>query len=219
MLISDCMTRHPVLAPVTMTASEAQKLMSENNIRHLPVVESGKRLAGLLTKSSFAMKADALSSLNVWEISRYLSDLKVTQVMLKAKNVITIDAARTAERAAAIMVEHKIGCLPVVDDDASVIGIVTESDLLRAFQEMLGLAAKGVRVTVRMPNVQGEFVRLMAVLAEHQWGVMGVGTFPVRKHPDLYHAVYKIADVSEDEVRAALASIPDHEIVDIRSVV
>ena len=219
MLISDCMTRHPVLAPVTMTASEAQKLMSENNIRHLPVVESGKRLAGLLTKSSFAMKADALSSLNVWEISRYLSDLKVTQVMLKAKNVITIDATRTVERAAAIMVEDKIGCLPVVDGDASVIGIVTESDLLRAFQEMLGLTAKGVRVTVRMPNVKGEFVKLMGVLAEHQWGVMGVGSFPVRKHPTLYHAVVKIADVSEDEVRAALAQIPDHEIVDIRSVV
>ncbi|MFN8439889.1 MAG: CBS and ACT domain-containing protein [Caldilineaceae bacterium] len=219
MLISDCMTRHPVLIPSSTTATEAQRVMTENSIRHLPVVESGKRMVGLLTRSSFSLKADALSSLNVWEISRYLGDLKVSQIMVKAKDVVTITADRTAERAAAIMAEKKIGCLPVVDNDNCVIGIVTENDLLRVFQELLGLAAKGVRVTVRMPNRTGEFVRLMAVLAEHKWGVWGVGTYPARKQPDFYHAVVKIGDVSEDDVRAALSTLTEHEIIDIRSIV
>lgn len=219
MLISDCMTRHPVLAPSSMTATEAQKVMAENGIRHLPVIDSGKRLAGLLTRTSFSLKADALGSLNVWEISRYLGDLKVNQIMVKAKDLVTITPDRTAERAAAIMTEKKIGCLPVVDGDNAVIGIVTEVDLLRAFQELLGLAAKGVRVTVRMPNRQGEFVRLMDVLAQRKWGVWGVGTYPARKQPDRYNALVKIGDVSEADVREALSVLSDHEIVDIRSVV
>lgn len=219
MLISDCMTRHPVLAPTSMSASEAQKLMAENHIRHLPVVGDGKRLTGLLTSSSFALKADALSSLNMWEITRYLSDLKVSQIMVKAKDVTTITTDRTAERAAQIMADQKIGCLPVIDSDSAVVGIVTERDLLRAFQELLGLAHKGVRVTVRMPNQTGEFVKLMNVLAEKKWGVWGIGTYPVRKQPELYEAVIKIGAVSEDEVRQALAAVKGQEIIDIRSVV
>lgn len=219
MLINDCMTRHPVMVPPTMLASEAQKVMVDNNIRHLPVSESGKRLAGLLTSSSFALKADALSSLNLWEITRSLADIKVAQIMVKAKDVLTISPSRTVERAAAMMSENKIGCLPVVDADNIIDGIVTERDLLRAFQQMLGLAIKGVRVTVRMPNRKGEFVKLMDVLAEHKWGVVGVGTFPTRKHPDLYDAVVKISEVTEDEVRAALSTVADQEIVDIREVV
>ena len=219
MLINDCMTRHPVMVPPTMAASEAQKIMVDNNIRHLPVAESGKRLAGLLTSSSFALKADMLSSLNMWEITRHLADLKVAQIMVKAKDVLTISPTRTVERAAAMMSENKIGCLPVIDDDQIIVGIVTERDLLRAFQQMLGLAVKGVRVTVRMPNRKGESVKLMDVLAEHKWGILGVGTFPTRKQSELYDAVIKIGDVTMDEVRAALSQVAEQEIVDIREVV
>lgn len=219
MLIADFMTRHPVLVPSTMAASEAQKVMTENKIRHLPVVESGKRLVGLLTNARFALHSDALSSLNLWEISRYLSDLHVNQIMIKAKDVVTITPNRTAERAAAIMSEQRIGCLPVVDEEQVVIGIITEIDLLRVFQSMLGLAHKGVRVTVRMPNRKGEFVKLMAALAEQQWGVWGVGTYPTRNQPNFYDAVIKIADASETEVRTVLSNVAEHQIVDIREVV
>jgi acetoin utilization protein AcuB len=219
MLIADFMTRHPVMAPPTMTASEAQQVMTENHIRHLPVVESGKRLAGLLTVSRFSIPSSALGSLDMWTISRYLTDLKVAQIMIKPKDVITIAPNRTAERAAAIMSEHKIGCLPVVEDDQCVVGMVTEIDLLRVFQEMLGLAHKGVRVTVRMPNRKGEFVKLMAVLAERQWGVWGAGTYPARNRPEMYDAVVKIADVTQAEVWAVLNTVSGHEIVDIREIV
>lgn len=219
MLIADCMTRHPIVVPPTMSASEAQRLFSENHIRHLPVVSDGKRLAGLVTRQQLLLKADAVGSLNVWEISRYLADLKVNQVMIKARDVLTISADRTIERASLIMAERKVGCLPVVEDDGVVVGIVTETDLLRSFQEMLGLPSAGVRVTVRMPNRPGEFTKLIAVLAEHRWGVMGVGTFPTRRHPGFYDTVLKIPDVTVDEVRAALSAIPDQEIVDVRTAV
>lgn len=217
MLIADCMTRHPILIPPAMLASEAQKILSENHIRHLPVVESGKRLAGLVTRQQLLLKADAVGSLSVWEISRYLADLHVAQVMVKGRDVLTITADRTIERASQIMAERKIGCLPVVEDGTVVVGIVTETDLLRSFQEMLGLPTPGVRVTVRMLDREGEFARLIAVLAAHHWGVMGVGTFPSRRNPGYFDTVLKIPQVSIEEVRAVLSQIPDQELVDVRT--
>jgi acetoin utilization protein AcuB len=219
MLIKDCMTRHPVLVSPSTSAAEAQEIMAVNQIRHLPVVESGKRLMGLVTRQRLALKPDALGSLNVWEITRYLAGLTVQQLMVKQKELITITAERTIERAAAMMSEHGIGCLPVVEEGNVVIGIVTETDLLRSFQEMLGLPSEGVRVTVRMPDRHGEFVKLMQVLVAHNWGVMGIGAFPTRRAPGFYDAVVKIPDVTVDEVRAALHGIPDQEIVDVRVVV
>jgi len=219
MLIRDCMTRHPVLAPLSMRAAEAQALMTENNIRHLPVVGDGKRLAGLITRARLAVKADMLSSLNVWEISRYLSDQRVRDLMVKAHDLITISPDRTVERAAAMMTEHKIGCLPVVESSDLVVGIVTETDLLRSYQEMLGLPSAGVRVTVRMPNRHGEFVKLMAVLVAQNWGVMGIGTFPTRRDPDSYDTVIKIPNVTIDDVQRALSTVPNQTIVDIRAAV
>lgn len=219
MLIRDCMMRHPILVPLSMRASEAQSLMVENKVHHLPVVGDGKRLVGLITRARLAVKADALGSLNVWEISRVLSDQRVRDLMVKARDVITVTPDRTVERAAAMMTEHKIGCLPVVENGDLVVGIVTEGDLLRSYQEMLGLPNEGVRVTVRMPNQQGEFVKLMRVLVDHNWGVMGIGTFPTRRNPVSYDTVLKIPNATIEEVEHAFSQVPTQEIVDIRASV
>ncbi len=218
MLVKDCMTRHPILISPDTPAAEAERLMVDNHIRHLPVVGDGKRLQGLVTRKSFALKADMLGSLNVWEISRRLSDVKVKQVMVKANDVITVAPDRTIERAAKLLNDSKISCLPVIDDGI-VAGIITETDLLNAFQLMLGLPDPGIRVTIRMPNRPGEFAKLMNVLASQKWGVMGIGTFPATRQEGFYDAVLKIVGVGMDEAKAKLNGIEDQEVVDIRDVV
>ena len=139
--------------------------------------------------------------------------------MIPADKIETIAPDRTIERAARHMTDHKISCLPVVEDDDVVVGILTEVDLLHAFQLMLGLPSDGVRVTMRMPNRPGEFARLTAVLGRQQWGVMGIGTFPTPRREGFYDAVIKIRGVDSAEARAVLSQVPDQEIVDIRDVV
>ncbi len=219
MLVKDCMTRHPIMISPDTLAAEAERLMVENGIRHLPVVEDGKRLVGLMTRGRLALKPDMLGSLNVWEISRYVLNVKVRDLMVKGRSVRCIDGDRTVERAAAVMGEHGVGCLIVVDGDMSVVGIVTKVDIFQAFEEMLGLPRQGIRVTVRMAEQPGEFVKLINALAARQWGVMGIGTFPSPRQPGYYDAVVKIPDVSLEEVQAELSQIPGQKIVDIRSVV
>jgi acetoin utilization protein AcuB len=159
-----------------------------------------------------------LSSLNVWEITRFLSNLTAKQLMVKANDVISIDPDRTIERAARMMSDHKIGCLPVIENEI-VVGILSEVDLMNAFQAMLGMPAEGIRVTVRMPDEKGEFSKLMATLSSEGWGVMGIGSFPSPRNPGYYDAVIKIPGVSLEEVEKALSQIAGQEVVDIRTSV
>jgi acetoin utilization protein AcuB len=217
MLVKDSMMRHPILISPDTAAAEAQQIMSENKIRHLPVVGDGKRLKGLITRQRLAFKPDELGSLNVWEITRKLSGLKVKDVMVRESDVHTVDADRTIERAASIMTANKIGCLPVLEDGV-VIGIITETDLLNAFQQMLGLPADGVRVTVRMPEDE-KFINLAAVMVEHEWGLMGIGSFPAPRHPGYWDVVLKIPRVTPEQVTAALSKLERQKIVDIRESV
>jgi acetoin utilization protein AcuB len=218
MLVRDCMTRHPIMIPPTTPAAESQKIMMENKVRHLPVVGDGKRLLGLMTRERLAFKPDTLASLNMWEITRHLSNLTVKDVMLKVNEVQTIAPDKTIERAARTLTDHKIGCLPVVED-AVVVGMLSDIDLLHSFQEMLGLLADGVRVTMRSPDREGEFAKLVTAVAEKGWSIMGIGSFPAPRQPGYYDAVLKIARVTLAEVQEALSQIPEHEIVDIREVV
>jgi acetoin utilization protein AcuB len=212
------MVRHPIMISPETPAAEAEKIMSENKIRHLPVVGDGKRLEGLITRQSLSLKPADLGSLNVWEITRSLSNLRVKDLMVKAEDVITVTPERTIERAASLMTQNKIGCLPVIEDGRVVVGILTEQDLLRAFQEMLGLHAQGVRVTMRMPDRKGEFIKLAAVMVEHGWGVMGIGSFPSYRNPGFWDVVVKIPYITRQEVEQALSGVEGQTIVDIREV-
>lgn len=218
MLVKDCMTRHPIMIAPETPATEAQKIMGENKVRHLPVVGDGKRLMGLITRQRLALKPDTLASLDIWEISRYLANLTAEKLMLKFNEVSTIEPDRTIESAARVMSDHKVGCLPVIEDGDVVIGMLSEVDLLRSFQEMLGLPAEGVRVTVRMPNKEGEFAKLTSTIAANGMGIMGIGSFPSPRQPGYYDMVLKIPAVSIDKVREVLNSVPDQEIIDIRGV-
>lgn len=218
MLVKDCMTRHPVMVSPTTYATEAEQIMGENKIRHLPVAGDGKKLLGLVTRQRFALKPDTMASLGVWEITRYLSNLTVKDIMVKLKEVKTVAPDRTVERAARLLTDHKIGCLPVLEDDI-VVGMLSEVDLLRSFQTMLGLPAEGVRVTMRMPDQQGEFAKLTTVIAQHGLGVTGIGSFPAPRRPGFYDMVLKIPRATLNEVEEILRQVPDQEIMDIREVV
>jgi acetoin utilization protein AcuB len=217
MLVKDYMTRHPLMAEPSMSIVEAKRYMWENNLRHLPVVGDGKRLLGLITRQTLLVDPGRLGSLDVWEIAGYLSRLTVGDVMLKAGDLITCGPEITIEEAARIMVENRVGGLPVVEDSI-VVGIITETDMLTQLMEMMATRVPGVRVTIRMPNVAGELAKLVAAIGAQGWGILACGGVPVPKRPDEWEAVVKIRGVSKDAVVAALEQVEGHEIVDVREV-
>jgi acetoin utilization protein AcuB len=209
------MTRHPLLASPEMTLVEAQRYMGENKVRHLPVVGDGKRLLGLITRQTLLIDPARLGSLDLWEIARTLSRLTLEDVMIKARDVITIDSDSTIESAAQVMVERKIGCLPVLEEGV-VAGILTEADLLAHLMEMMATRIPGVRVTMRMPDRKGELARLVGAISAKGWGIMTLGGAPAPRDLACWDAVVKIRDVPRDDIVAALAGVEGQQIIDVR---
>jgi acetoin utilization protein AcuB len=215
MLVKDFMTRHPVMVPPTTPAAEAQQVMRDNKIRHLPVVGDGKRLEGLITRERLRVSPADLGSLNVWEITRFLSNMTVKDMMLKGKDVITSAPDLTLEEAAQIMAKEKIGCLVVLEQDV-VVGIITETDMLVELNQMLGGDVSGVRVTIRIPDRIGEFAKIFGAISSHGWGIYASGSVPTPKHPGYWDVVVKVRNVPKDDLVAVLEKIEDQEIVDAR---
>lgn len=132
MLVRDLMTAAPITVAPDLNVLDARQRMAEHRIRHLLVVEYDK-LVGIVTDRDIRLNLPSpATSLSVWEVNYLLARLTVGQVMTKA--VVTIDPARDAGAAARIMVDDKIGALPVLEG-SRLVGIVTESDFVRAFAD------------------------------------------------------------------------------------
>jgi len=130
MRVKEWMSASPTAVGPKTSVSEARELMRRKVIRHLLVTE-GERLVGIVTDRDIRLNLPSpATSLSVWEINYLLTKLTVGEVMTKA--VITVEPERPIEEAARLMLEHRIGALPVVED-GRLEGILTETDLLRAF--------------------------------------------------------------------------------------
>ena len=130
MLVRDWMTTVLVTVRPDAPVAEAQHLMRHRRIRHLPVVD-GERLAGIITDRDLRTTLPSpATSLAVGEIRYLLDRLLVERVM--TRSVITIGPDAPIADAVGLVLTHRIGALPVVEGNR-LVGIITETDLLRAF--------------------------------------------------------------------------------------
>ena len=125
-----------ITAPPETPVLDARRLMLEKRIRHLLVTEGERRLVGIVTDRDIRLNLPSqATSLSVWEINHLLTKLTVGEVM--TRTIITIGPERDARDAAQLMLDHAIGALPVTEAGA-LIGIVTETDILRGFVWLAG---------------------------------------------------------------------------------
>lgn len=122
MQITNAMTRTPVTIRSDDVLGKAKGLMEAGGFRRLPVVDDG-HLVGILTERDLRVHAG------------HLENTRVSAVMRTA--LVTIAPEDTVEEAARLMLKHKIGGLPIVAADGTLVGIVTTSDLLAAFLRVL----------------------------------------------------------------------------------
>ena len=128
-LVKKWMTPDVITITPETTLPEAHKLMTDYQIRRLPVVKDG-RLVGIVTRGDIrGAEASDATSLSVWELNYLLSQLKIKGIMTRRPIVISQEA--TIDEAAQVMLEHKISGLPVVDLHGELVGIITESDIFR----------------------------------------------------------------------------------------
>lgn len=217
MLVKDYMTSHPITTGPDTPIIEAQQMMRESSIRHLPVVDKGKQILGILTPSRFSVTADNLLSLSVGEITHRLTQVTVGDVMVKGDALLTTTPDATLEDAASILVTNRITGLPVVNDGI-VVGVVTQTDLLAQLYYLLGGSEPGVRVAMRMPDRNGELGKIYGVVYGKGWGMRAVGGLKSPVVAGKWDAVIKVHRCETvQEVVDALSVIEDQEILDART--
>lgn len=212
MLVGERMS-HPVISvSPKMPMQEAHKLMRDEKIRRLPVVNERGKMIGIITESDLlhASPSDA-TSLSVWEMNYMLSKVTVEKIM--TREVITTQKDTPLEEAARKMVDNRIGGLPVVMD-GEVIGIITETDLFKVFLEMLGARESGVRISVLIPNIPGTLTKLTKSIFDSGGNLVALGTF-MGESTENREITLKVTGVDKAALEAA---VQDHveRIVDIR---
>jgi CBS domain-containing protein len=130
MRVHDIMTSPAIVMSPDATVPAAAALMKKHRIRHLPILDEGGRLVGMISRGDLR-EASISAGINAdsYELHFMLSRLKLAKLMSYPVRTVTRDAF--VVEAAELMTQHQIAGLPVVDEEGAVIGIVTESDLLR----------------------------------------------------------------------------------------
>ena len=132
MLVSELMTAPVVTAPPALSLPDAAHLMKTRGIRRLPVVDEQGVLVGIVTDRDLREALPSkLSTLSPWEATTRLAAVRVADVM--RRSVLTVAAQADARDAAYTMLEHRVGALPVLDEQGQLAGLITVTDVLRDY--------------------------------------------------------------------------------------
>ena len=176
MRIRDVMTKNPMTIDSQTLVLDAQKIMRENNIRRLPVVEKGK-LVGIITHHDLLEAAPSpATSLSVHELNYLLSKMKVKEIM--KKNPVTLTPDTPFEEALRIGQEKKIGSFPVVEN-GKLVGIATESDIVRFLTRALGVREEGSRITIEgLGGKLTDLEKIISIANQHQIIILSMISLP-----------------------------------------
>jgi len=207
------MSRQPITVTPDTGIDQALKVMRDDKVRRLPVVNRRGILVGIVSEKDLLQAAPSpATSLSIHEMHYLLSQMKVSEVM--TKDVITVTEYTPLEEAARIMVDNKIGGLPVMRDD-KLIGIITETDLFKIFIELLGARERGVRITMLIPEQPGVLAQITGEIAEMGGNIVALGTF-LGEDPTNRLVTIKVESVDQEKLSSTMQAI-GMELVDVRS--
>lgn len=213
MLIKERMSRHPITVTPDTSLFDALRIIRDEKIRRLPVLDSAGKLVGIISEKDLLYASPSpATTLSIYEMNYLISKIKIKELM--TTKVITVDDDCPVEEAARIMVDSNISSLPVMNG-GGLVGMVTESDLFKIFLELLGARQQGLRVTILMSEGVGVLAKLTSGLAMLNADILALGTFS-GDEPDNREIVFKVQGIEKEAVEALVQEL-HAEIVDIRS--
>ena len=166
MLIRDWMTTDVITATPETSMLKVSKMMKEYDIRRVPVVDAQNKVVGIVSdrdvKDASPSKA---TTLDMHELYYLLSEIKVRDIM--TPDPVTVEVRDTVERVALLMEERAIGGLPVVDDEGSLVGIITDHDIFKVLVQITGVRHGGVQVALAVEDLPGVMRPIFDLLREY----------------------------------------------------
>ena len=190
MKVKHWMTKDPITVSPETLAVEAQKIMKENKIRRLPVVDKGK-LVGMVTFRNLIEAApSSANSLSIHELNYLIMKIKVKDLM--KKNVITVSPEDTVIEAIVRGVEKGIGGFPVVDEQGRLVGIITETQIARAMIQLFGTEARKEIISLENVDLQpGTFGKIVTLVEKLGINIISMFSLP-RRTTDLLRVYIRI---------------------------
>lgn len=178
MFVSKSMTRKVVTIDPETGILEAQDLMAKNRIRHLPVVDAGNTLIGIITDRDIrsAIPYELVKDPHKHEEREKAAGIKVGQIMTKDPIVIT--PLYTIQDALLLIQREKVGAFPVVDEERHLKGIISVRDLLRAFITVLGIGQPGTLLGVLVEEKVGQMKLIVDAITEENISIGSILTVP-----------------------------------------
>ncbi len=168
--------RNPVTISPEASFYEARNLIHEKGVRHVPVVDKNNMLVGIVTDRDIRQAAPSDATLlSVQELNYLLGKLKVASFMTPKDKLITINPDTLIEEAVQLMHDHKIGCLPVLEQ-GKLYGIFTETDALDHLVDIFGLKQKGTRLTLALEDKPGTMLGILEVFKKHNVNIISIVT-------------------------------------------
>lgn len=197
MYVRDWMTTPAITIAAQTTLDVAMRMMRSKKIRRLPVVDDDLRLVGIVSRGDLQRGAPSqLGTMDIWELTDRLGSMTVELVM--SHRVRSCGPDTPIEEAARIMVENKIRGLPVVEAE-SVVGVVTETDVFKAFLELFAGDHPGLRLALDVPDRPGILAELTQSIGGLNGRLLSAGTFPSRE-AGRRRVVMKVDGVERDRV-------------------
>jgi len=179
------------------SVDRAQTLMALHNIRHLPVLE-GQRLVGVISDRDVlgVMVQQRRGSCGSRAGKAYFLPPGVRVDEAMTTDPVVVAPGADIEEVARLLIARKIGCLPVVDRDR-VVGIITETDILGIFTEIMGLLESSSRIDIALGRNPLALERTSEIIRRHRGKIISVGISPGRGGaPRIHHFRLRSCDTA-----------------------
>lgn len=171
MKVKDRMTVGVKTVHLDTSITEAFRLMKENNVRRLPVMQEGN-VIGIVTLTDLNQASpSSATSLSIHELNYLLAKTKIRDILPKKQTVITVSSNNYIETAAKIMRQNRVSGLPVVDN-GELVGIITETDIFDALIDILGVNEPHSRIDLYVPNGPGSLAEVTGIIARRNINII-----------------------------------------------
>jgi acetoin utilization protein AcuB len=210
MFVRDRMSSPAVTITPDTSLQAALTLMHEHRFRRLPVADEKGRLVGIVSERDLLYASPPPATLlSGLELNHLLAGRRVDEIM--TSNVLTATPDTFVEDAARLMVDHKVGGLPVVDGDNQVVGVITETDVFKAFIELYRAGHAGLYLTLKVPDRAGLMVELSKAVLGSGGEIVGLSS-SYDEASGKYRLVIKGQEIDKKRISALLTSLGCHVV-------
>lgn len=173
MFVSDWMTIKLFTATPDDGISEVIRMMKGHRIRHIPVVEKDKLVGMLSDRLIKEYTPSKATSLDIWELNYLLDKMKAKEVM--RTNLVVAYPETPIEKAAMILLDESIGCLPIVEGER-LVGIISDKDIFRALVSITGIRRGGYRFSLCIEDSPGSIKDVADIMSKNGFTLQSILT-------------------------------------------